>query len=125
MIGYILLDWFFVLFHFAIILFNLFGWIWKRSRRWNLYLLLVTGFFWFGFGFFYGWGYCPLTDWHFQVLDKLGKSSSEYSYIAYIISRFFGLYIKPSIVDAVTLISYLSALSISVFLDLKDKRKDY
>jgi len=123
MIGYVLLDWFFVLFHFAIIIFNLFGWIWKKSRRWNLYLLLITGFFWFGFGFFYGWGYCPVTDWHFQVLDKLGKSSSEYSYIAYIISRFFGLYIKASIIDAVTLICYLSALFISLFLNLRNKRK--
>jgi hypothetical protein len=123
MIGYVLLDWFFILFHFAIILFNQFGWIWKKSRRWNLYLLLITGFFWFGFGFFYGWGYCPLTDWHFQVLGRLGKSPSEYSYITYIITRFFGLHLKASIVDAVTLICYLSALFISIFLNLRNKRK--
>ncbi|MDZ7680781.1 MAG: hypothetical protein U5J63_03470 [Fodinibius sp.] len=32
---YELLDIAFILFHTALILFNLLGWIWKATRRWN------------------------------------------------------------------------------------------
>ncbi|HPF94086.1 MAG TPA: DUF2784 family protein, partial [Tenuifilaceae bacterium] len=65
---YMLLDVFFVAFHTLLIAFNLFGWIWWRTRKANLITLLLTGLSWIGLGLFFGIGYCPLTDWHWQVL---------------------------------------------------------
>ncbi|KAB2870245.1 MAG: DUF2784 domain-containing protein [Bacteroidales bacterium] len=123
MFVYSFLDWFFIIFHLLVVLFNLFGWIWKATRLWNLYLLILTGIFWFGFGVFYGWGYCPLTDWHFTVLEKLGNNTGETSYIGYLINRFLKISVKASLVDSVTLISYLCALVVSIYLNVIVKRK--
>jgi len=46
----------------------------EKTRKANLILLLLTGLSWFGLGIFYGWGYCPLTDWHWKVLRELGET---------------------------------------------------
>ena len=62
----------FFVFHVALIIFNLFGWIPKRLRKWNLAALSLTAFSWFALGIFYGFGYCFLTDWHWQIREKLG-----------------------------------------------------
>ncbi len=119
-----LLDIFFVLFHTFIILFNLFGWIWKRTRKYNLILLLLTGGSWLFLGLLVGTlGYCPLTDWHFDVLEKLGRSDLPLSYIKYLADRLTGLNFSSSLVDNITLYSFLTALIISLYLNIRDYRK--
>ena len=117
------LDIFFVVFHSALILFNLFGWIFKKTRRLNLLTLLLTGLSWFVLGIFYGIGYCPLTDWHWQVLEKSGNSSQVNSYIQYLIERLFDLSVSARTVDAVTLISYVTALLLSVYANFIFNKK--
>ena len=112
------LDIFFVIFHSALILFNLFGWIYRTTRKLNLITLVLTGLSWFVLGIFYGIGYCPLTDWHWQVLDKLGTQSWSYSYIQYLIDRLFGIYVPAKMVDNVTLAAYFAALLISVYVNV-------
>ena len=52
------LNIFFFFFHTAIMLFNCFGWIWKKTRRLNLVTLLLTAGSWFILGIWFGWGYC-------------------------------------------------------------------
>jgi len=111
------LDIFFVVFHSSLILFNLIGWMLKKTRKLNLITLLLTGLSWFGLGVFYGFGYCPLTDWHFQVLEKLGAGSWSPSYIEYLIERLFNVDVSGQLVDRVTLIAYFMALLISVFVN--------
>lgn len=119
-----LLDIFFVLFHTSIVLFNLFGWIWKRTRRYNLVLLLITGGSWFFLGLLVGTlGYCPLTDWHFEVLEKLGRTDLPVSYIKYLADRLTGLSFSSVLADNITLYSFLAALMISVFMNIRDYRK--
>jgi hypothetical protein len=128
MVGYKILDLFFLLFHSTIVLFNLFGWIWKRTLKWNLITLLLTGGSWFILGIFYGMGYCPLTDWHFQVLRKLGKYDLPNSYMKYIGDRITGLDFDANLVDTLTLICFLAALTISVTLNIRNwylKRKSH
>ena len=122
MILYHFLDWFFILFHLLVTMFNLLGWIWRKTRKWNLITLIITGFFWFVIGIFYGFGYCPLTDWHFQVLYKIGEYPDTNSYIGYIIIRFFGLSINSSIVDYTTLSCFLVAFILSIVLNIRDRR---
>src|SRR5262249_8135894 len=60
------LDKAFLVFHTALVLFNMFGWAWRRTRVLHLVTLGATAFSWFVLGAFYGWGYCLCTDWHFQ-----------------------------------------------------------
>ena len=118
-----ILDIFFVVFHTSIIFFNLFGWIWKKTRKLNLIVLSLTGGSWLFLGLIVGTlGYCPLTDWHFKILLELGKTDLPYSYTKYLADRLTGLDISASLVDNVTLYSFLAALVISIFFNVKDYR---
>lgn len=116
-----ILDIFFVVFHTSVIIFNLFGWIWRKSRKFNLILLVLTGSSWLFLGLIVGTlGYCPLTDLHFSVLNKLGISDLPSSYVKYLADRLTGLDISPSLVDNVTLYAFLAALGFSVFFNIWD-----
>ena len=55
---FVALNFFFYIFHTALILFNCFGWIVPKFSRWHLASLLLTAFSWFVLGIWYGWGYC-------------------------------------------------------------------
>ncbi len=119
---YRILDIFFVVFHSSLVLFNIFGWIWKKTRIYNLITLGLTGGSWVFLGMVTGTpGYCPLTDWHFSVLDKLGKTDLPNSYMKYLADRITGLDISSSLVDSVTLYTFLAALLISVILNIRDQ----
>ena len=118
---YRILDIFFVIFHTTLIFFNLSGWIWKKTRILNLILLGLTGVSWLILGLLVGTlGYCPLTDWHFTVLNKLGETDLPSSYVKYLADRLTGLNMIPSMVDNVTLFAFLTALLISLILNLRD-----
>ena len=124
-----ILDIFFVIFHTSVILFNLSGWIWRKTRKYNLIVLVLTGGSWLFLGLIVGTlGYCPLTDWHFSVLNKLGISDLPSSYVKYLADRLTGLDIDSSLVDNFTLYYFLAALGISLFLNIRDlvlKRKKH
>jgi hypothetical protein len=113
------LDIFFTVFHTCIVLFNLFGWIWKKTRLANLITLLVTAGSWGILGIFYGFGYCPLTDWHFSVLTRLGYTNLPDSYLSFLFTRLTGLPIDQTLVDTVTLWGLIVALAFSLFLNIR------
>jgi hypothetical protein len=118
---YHILDIFFVVFHSSLILFNLFGWIWRKTRIFNLITLSITGASWLFLGLIYGTlGYCPLTDWHFSILYKLGKTGLPNSYVKYLADRLTGLNVNASLVDKVTLYAFLIALMLSLFVNIRD-----
>ena len=120
---YRILDIFFVVFHTSLTLFNLFGWIWRKTRLANLITLSLTGASWLFLGLIVGTlGYCPLTDWHFAILEKLGKTDLPTSYIKYLTDRLTGLNVNEAFVDKVTLYFFIAALAISLFLNIKDIR---
>jgi len=118
---YHILDIFFVVFHTSLVLFNLTGWIWRKTRLINLITLLLTGASWSLLGFIVGIpGYCPITVWHFDILEKLGKADLPDSYMKYLADRLTGLNINPGLVDSITLFTFLTALLISVLLNIRD-----
>ena len=118
---YSILDIFFIIFHSSLVIFNLVGWIWKKTRLYNLITLALTGASWLFLGMIVGTpGYCPLTDWHFRVLEKLGKTDLPNSYMKYLADRITGLDINASLVDNVTLYTFLAAIVISVLLNIRD-----
>lgn len=121
---YRILDILFVAFHTSLILFNLFGWIWKRTRVANLITLTLTGGSWLILGLIVGMiGYCPLTDWHFNILYKLGKTDLPISYIKYLADRLTGLDFNETLIDNATLYGFIIALIISLLLNARDFRK--
>ena len=114
---YELLHIFFLVFHSFLILFNLFGWVWKPLRKANLVTLLLTGLSWFLLGIFYGIGYCPLTDWHYQILYELGKTNLPNSYIQYLLETFFSVSVSQNITDTWTMILFFVALVCSIYVN--------
>ena len=120
---YELLDKFFVFFHSFLIIFNLFGWIWKKTRKANLVLLLLTAFSWFVLGIWYGIGYCPLTDWHWKVLRLLGNSNLPNSYIKYLADRITGMDFNAQLIDALVVVLFMLALICSVYTNVKHHKR--
>jgi len=118
-------DIFFMVFHTSLIIFILFGWIWKKTRFWNLLVLLLTAGSWTILGIFYGFGYCPLTDWHFRILERLGQSGLPASYIKYLADRITGFSFDQGFIDSITLWGLVIVICISVFLNIRKLFKKY
>lgn len=116
-------DIFFISFHSILIIFNLLGWIWRPLRKINLVTLIITGASWFILGIFYGIGYCPLTDWHWEVLHKLGKYDLPISYITYLVERLSGLETDAQTVDTCTVVFYFAALFVSAYVNFFKQQK--
>jgi len=96
------LDIFFTVFHSSLVLFVLTGWIWRKTRKLHLAVVILTAASWLILGIFYGLGYCPFTDWHFRILEKLGHTGLPSSYISFLVIRISGLRPDQGWVDALT-----------------------
>jgi hypothetical protein len=117
------LDKFLIIFHTLLALFNLFGWIWRKTRKINLILLLLTAFSWLVLGIWYGIGYCPLTDWHWQIRTRLGEIKIPHSYIKFLLDTISGLNWNAYLVDIVTATAFSLALLLSIIFNIRDQRK--
>jgi len=120
---YAFLDKFFFVFHSTLIVFNLFAWIWKKTRLANLIVILLTFFSWIILGIWYGFGYCPSTDWHWQVRIKLGYYDLPSTYTKFLIDSLTGLDMNPELVNTLTVLLLTLALFASVFTNIRDWRK--
>jgi hypothetical protein len=110
---------FFVL-HTSWIGFNCAGWIWRRTRRWHLLTVFLTAVSWFGLGYRYGWGYCPCTDWHWQVRARLGYRDPD-SYTQLLIRELIGIDLLPAHADALTAAVFALVTLLSITLKLRDR----
>jgi hypothetical protein len=117
------LDIAFVVFHTALVIFNVVGWAIRPLRRANLIALVMTGASWFGLGIFYGFGYCPFTDWHWMVLRRLGETDLPRSYIQYLLIRLLGLRVDAGLVDTLVLAGFLAALAASVAVNVQETHR--
>lgn len=121
---YQLLNYFFFAFHTALIFFNTFGWIFHKTRKWNLITLLLTAFSWFVLGIWYGWGYCVCTDWHWQERERLGYHDTSNSYIQFLVQKLTGVNFSSRLVDAVTAIIFFTSLALSVWFTIRDRHME-
>jgi Protein of Unknown function (DUF2784) len=120
---YQFLHYFFLLFHLLLIVFNLTGWIWKRTRRAHLFVISLTLASWVVLGFFYGFGYCPLTDWHWDVLAKLGKTDLPNSYLKYLLDLLTGMDWNAKLVDGMAVAGLAFALVASLWVNFGKKKR--
>ncbi|MDB5191117.1 MAG: hypothetical protein JWQ96_680 [Segetibacter sp.] len=111
------LDILFTFLHFFIVGFNLLGWIWKRTRRWHFAFAMLTIASWFILGIWYGIGYCPVTDWQWDVKEQLGVQNLPASFIEYYAEKITGHNFDPGFINAVTLITFLVAIALSVYFN--------
>ncbi len=116
-------DKFFFVFHSCVVLFILFGWTWRKTRKANLAVILMTAFSWFFLGIWYGFGYCPCTDWHWKVKGKLGQGDLPDSYIKYLADSFTGMDFDASVLNYLTAGTFFFVFFISVYVNYKDWRR--
>ncbi len=117
------LNIFFFVFHSLLILFVLFGWAWKKTRLANLIVIGLVAFSWFILGIWYGYGYCPSTDWHWQARARLGYADMPSSYTKFLIDSFTGWNVSQRVVDVFTLVLLVSSLGMSILTNLRDRRR--
>jgi hypothetical protein len=108
----------FFIFHTAWIAFNCLGWMWQRTRPWHLATVSLTALSWFGLGVRYGWGYCPCTDWHWQVRARLGHDDPP-SYIQLLIRELTGTDPGPTLADALAVITLVVVALLSAVLNIR------
>jgi len=117
---YTVLDFFFIIFHGSWVLFSITGWVWRKTRRIHLITVGLTILSWFGLGMFYGWGYCPSTDWHWEIKRKLEETNLPNSYVKYYVDKLTGFTWDSLVVDTAVLILGLLAFALSCWLNWRD-----
>ena len=118
-----LLDIVFLCLHLLIISFNLFAWIWKRTRKIHLIVLAATLFSWFILGLKYGLGYCFLTDWHWEVKRSLGATELPASFIKYFFDQYTPFHFSEALVDVLTAISISIVIILTIYFNFIKKWK--
>lgn len=116
--GLLLLDLLFHFLHLALILFSLLAWIWPRTRLWHLAVVGLTSFSWFVLGFFYGWGFCFLTEWHWSIREARGDPALERSYIDYLLQQ-LGFELPWLSIASATAVSFFICSLLSLGLTLR------
>jgi hypothetical protein len=116
-------DYFFFVIHLLFIIFVLTGWMVYRWRRIHLAAVLLIVFSWFFLGIWYGWGFCPLTEWHWQILRRAGQWNLPSSYVAYLVQRTTGMNVQGNWIDILTGTLAFAALVLSVWVNFFRKRK--
>lgn len=111
------LDFLYTLIHLLIIGFNLFAWAFPATRRLHLYGVAVTLGCWLILGIWYGIGYCPVTDWQWQVKEQLGERNLPNSFVKYYADKLTGTSVSSTLIDGITAGSFLLSILISVYLN--------
>ncbi len=111
-------DYFFLVFHSVFTIFNLFGWIFIKTRKLHLFAVSVTCFSWFVLGIWYGFGYCFCTQWHWEVRALLERPIRSHSYIHFLILEITGIYLNPRFVDITVMVIFIIVILITVIINL-------
>lgn len=116
-------DWFFLIFHTAWTLFNITGWIFRKTRKIHLITMGLTVFSWFVLGIRYGLGYCVCTQWHWEVRQMLGRPIKSRSYIHFLIGELTGLDLNPRFVDVSVMTIFLLTILFTIYVNFNDNWK--
>lgn len=106
------------------IIVNLTFWMSFRTLRIAQVSVLLTLVSWFGFGLFYGFGYCFLTDWHWQIKEKLGQTNLPPSYIKYILDKVTGMSWDAALVDKMAFAGLIFSVSGCLIQTVRKIKKD-
>ena len=118
-----LLDIGLTILHVLLMVFNLTGWIWPRTRKLHLITLIATAISWFILGIWYGFGYCPLTDWHWSIKEKMGERNLPNSFVKYLADKITGNEVNSSLIDTVTVGCLIFAIIAAVYVNFFRRSK--
>lgn len=109
--------------HLLIICFNLLGWIWRRTRPLHLLCVAITAASWLLLGFWYGLGYCFVTDWQWQVKAQLVQGKLPASFVEHFLNGVLGFSFSTEVVDGLTGGLFALAALLSLGLYLRNRRR--
>jgi hypothetical protein len=112
----------FFVFHTTLLVFNLTGWAWKRTRRLHALALAVTLFSWLVLGAWFGWGYCVCTDWHWQVRRAMGIRDPEGSYTQFLVRAATGSESDRVAMDWITGMALALAAAMNALMTVRERR---
>ena len=115
-------DFLLTILHLFIIGFNLLGWIFKRTRKTHFWFAMATLGCWVILGVWFGFGYCPITDWQWHVKARLGEQNLQDSFIKYFADKVFNSNINADLVDALTLIFFLISIGCTIKVNFFNKK---
>ena len=111
------IDVLFSLLHIVIILFNLSGWIFPATRRVYFISVTITSFCWFILGIWFGWGYCPLTEWQWHIKEQLGATGLPASFITWFANKITGMHFADTGINILTLVLFMAAAILSAYFN--------
>jgi hypothetical protein len=74
-----------------------------------------------GLGLFYGWGYCPCTDWHWQIRARLGYVDPP-SYVQLLVTQLTGVDLGPQRSSALAVTTLVAAGVLGVASTVRERR---
>lgn len=111
------------IFHLIIVFFLMFGWALAKTRPLHRIAVAVTSFLWIVVGAFVGTiGYCPVTDWHWQVKKMRGETELPVSYIDYQLQR-IGIHLPPERADQIVMAVFAAIVVITIGFWFYDRKK--
>lgn len=120
-----LLDHFLTVFHMAFVLFILFGWMNPITRKTHVTALLLTVIAWLPLGLYKGViGYCPLTDWHWDVKRALGETNLPTSFIEYMVEKGTGINFPSVFIDTITALGLMFGIVLAIYYHSKEQVKN-
>ncbi len=106
------------LFHLLLIVFVALGWLFPAYRMAHLGLIVLTLACWILLARWYGFGYCPITDWHWKMKQACGKERPKGSYIHLITEQISGRIMNADVVDKWVLIGTIMVSALSLIINL-------
>jgi hypothetical protein len=113
----------FWVFHSALMVFLVLGWMFAKTRRLHLIAVMATACSWFIFGLWKGIGYCLCTDLHMQVREALGIHDRSRMYVQLMIESMTGVRLEDRAMMWITGGSFALATVMSIWLNVRDGRK--
>lgn len=120
----LLLDILLTILHIVVTLFNITGWMFRKTRRLHLVIIALTFASWFILGFWYGFGYCFLTDWHWDIKRQRGITDLPASFIKFAADKISGRNISPSLVNTVTLAIFIATILLTIYVNFINKPRN-
>jgi hypothetical protein len=117
------LDVAFFMLHTALILFNMFGWAFKTTRKWQLVTLGLTAASWFVMGYWKGWGYCFCTDWHFAIRHARGFEEYDATYIQLLARVLAGQGMSDAFAENLALAVFIAILLCTAWANWPRRRR--
>lgn len=102
------------------VLFVLFGWVYKPTRKVHLITLTLIIISWLGIGVYKGViGYCPLTDWHWDIKYELGERNIPSSFTEYMLEKITGIDFDSKLVDMGTAAGLILSVVAAGYVNLR------